>query len=260
MDVYYSFTKYNIIQKPQWIGVANYIQLFKDIYFRASLKNTVIYTLITVPLNTVLSLALAAVIAEWFQNKFGRFIKSALFVPVIASAILVGTMWTLMLNTRGPVNAILKLFHIEPISFLGRTATALPSVAAVAVWKSVGYYLVICYAGIMDIPRSLYEAAKVDGASVVQRFFFITLPSLSTVIYLIVTLGIIWSFQVFDLAFIMTNGGPGQSSQTLVLTIYQAAFKENRMGYATAIALVMLCLVLVVTVIQKQFQRDGNRD
>jgi multiple sugar transport system permease protein len=165
-----------------------------------------------------------------------------------------------MLNTRGPVNGVLRFLQIEPISFLGRTETALTSIAVVAVWKSVGYYLVICYAGIMDIPRSLFEAAKVDGASAVQRFFFITIPSLSTVIYLIVTLGIIWSFQVFDLAYIMTGGGPGQSSQTLVLTIYQAAFKENRMGYATSVAIVLLCLVLVVTVVQKQFLRDGNRE
>jgi multiple sugar transport system permease protein len=259
MDIFFSFTRYNVMQSPIWIGLTNYVNMFKDIYFQAALKNTVIYSLITVPLNTVLSLLFAAVIAEWFQNKFGGFVKSALFVPVIASSVLVGVLWVVLLTSRGAVNIILGFFHIPPVSFLGMTETALPTVAMVAVWKSLGYYLVICYAGIMDIPRSLYDAAKVDGAGTAQRFFYITLPSMSTVIYLIVTLGIIWSFQVFDLAYIMTSGGPGYSTQTLVLTIYTVAFKEYKMGYATSIAIFMLCLVLIVTVIQKQFQKDGNR-
>jgi multiple sugar transport system permease protein len=260
MDIYYSFTKYNVINVPQWIGLDNYRSIFKDIYFIASLKNTTVFTLITVPLTSLFSLLLAAILAELFRSQFGDFIKGALFVPVIASSIMVGVLWSICLSSRGPVNLILRIFNIPSVQWLGRTETALLSVAGVSIWKNVGYYLVICYAGIMDIPRSLYEAAKVDGANAVQRFFNITLPSMSTVVYLIVTLGIIWSFQVFDLTYIMTGGGPGYATQTLVMTIYNAAFKEYKMGYATAVALVLLIIILAVTIIQKHFQRDGAGD
>jgi multiple sugar transport system permease protein len=112
----------------------------------------------------------------------------------------------------------------------------------------------------MDIPRSLYEAARVDGANTVQRFFYITLPSMSSIIYLIVTLGIIWSFQVFDLIYIMTGGGPGFSSQTLVYTIYINGFKEFNMGYASAMALVLLVCVLFISIIQRRIQKNGGED
>ncbi|MEG2436435.1 MAG: sugar ABC transporter permease, partial [Ruthenibacterium sp.] len=122
----------------------------------------------------------------------------------------------------------------------------------------VGYFLVIYFAGIMDIPRSLYEAAEVDGATAVQKFFRITLPSLSSVTFLVVTLGTIWSFQVFDMVYTMTGGGPGLSTVTLVLTIYNTAFKEYNMGYASAIALLMFVFVLLISGGQKLLLRGGK--
>ena len=182
MSLYFSFTKYNVLQPPQWTGLDNYIRLFRDPYVRASLKNTVVFTVITVPLQTAGSLVLAAVIAELFHNKFGNFVKSSLFVPVIASAILVGT----------------------------------------------------------------------------QRFFKITLPGLSSVTFLVVTLGTIWSFQVFDLVYTMTGGGPGTSTVTLVLTTYNAAFKESNMGYASAVAMLMFVFVLAVSGLQKLLLKGGE--
>ena len=193
----------------------------------------------TVPLQTAGSLVLAAVIAELFHNKFGNFVKSSLFVPVIASAILVGTLWFTLLSPRGVVNSIIHAFGLPSVNWLGGKLTSMLSVCIVSVWKNVGYFLVIYFAGIMDIPRSLYEAAEVDGANAFQRFFKITLPGLSSVTFLVVTLGTIWSFQVFDLVYTMTGGGPGTSTVTLVLTTYNAAFKEYNMGYASAVAMLM---------------------
>ncbi|MFR9216848.1 MAG: carbohydrate ABC transporter permease [Ruthenibacterium sp.] len=256
MSAFFSFTKYNVMQPPEWAGLSNYIRMLGDPYVKASLINTLVFTLGTVPVQTVLSLVIAAALAELFRKKFGSFVKSALFVPVIASAILVGTLWSFLLNQRGIVNELLGLFGLEPVNWLGRKATAMFSVCLVHVWKNVGYFLVIYYAGIMDIPRSQYEAAEVDGANAVQRFFRITLPSLRGVTYLVVTLGVIWSFQVFDLVYNMTGGGPGTSTQTLVLTIYNAAFKEYSMGYASAVAMLMFVFVLVVHAIQKIFLKD----
>ena len=206
MSLYFSFTKYNVLQPPQWTGLDNYIRLFRDPYVRASLKNTVVFTVITVPLQTAGSLVLAAVIAELFHNKFGNFVKSSLFVPVIASAILVGTLWFTLLSPRVVVNSIIHAFGLPSVNWLGGKLTSMLSVCIVSVWKNVGYFLVIYFAGIMDIPRSLYEAAEVDGANAFQRFFKITLPGLSSVTFLVVTLGTIWSFQVFDLVYTMTGG------------------------------------------------------
>ena len=258
MSFYFSFTDYNVLQPPQWAGLKNYLRMFKDPYVRAALKNTVVFTLVTVPVQTILSLVIAAVIAEFFNNRFGNFIKSSLFVPVIASAILVGTLWFTLLSPRGVINIILKFFHIPTVNWLGGKMTSMVSICMVSIWKNVGYFLVIYFAGIMDIPRSLYEAAEVDGATPVQRFFHITLPGLSHVTYLVVTLGTIWSFQVFDLVYTMTGGGPGSSTMTLVLNIYNAAFKERSMGYASAIAVLMFLFVILISGIQKLFLKGGD--
>lgn len=251
MNVYFSFTKYNVMQPAQFVGLKNYARMLKDSYIWASLKNTAIFTLITVPVQTMLSLILAAVIAEQFRSRFGNFVKSSLFIPVIASAILVGTLWSILLSPTGVVNLVLGFFGIPRINWLGGKATSLISICITSIWKNVGYFLVIYYAGIMNIPRSLYEAAEVDGASPVQKFIYITLPGLSSVTFLVVTLGTIWSFQVFDLVYTMTGGGPGMSTVTLVLTIYNTAFKEYNMGYASAIALLMFVFILLISFMQK---------
>jgi multiple sugar transport system permease protein len=261
MNIYYSFTKFNVIQPAQWVGLENYARLLKDPYIVASLRNTLVFTLITVPFQTFFALIIAAVIADKFRDKKGEAIKSALFIPVIASAVLVGTLWSLFLEPNGLINSSLNLLHLPSVNWLGGKNTSLLSVCMATIWKNVGYFLVIYYAGIMDIPKELYEASQVDGATKIQQFVHITVPSLSSVTYLIVTLGTIWSFQIFDMVFTMTNGGPGMSTVTLVLTIYNAAFKSFNMGYAAAIALMMFVLVLVLQSIQRRFlsEKGGKK-
>lgn len=251
MNGYFSFTKYNILQPAEWVGLANYERLVSDQFVIASLKNTIIFTVVSVPLQTIISLLLGVLLANKFRNKFGGFVKSAMFIPVIASTVLVGTLWSMFLSSNGPVNAFITMLGGSSVNWLGSPNTALLCVCAATIWKNVGYFLVIYYAGLMDIPPSLYEAADVDGATGVQKFFHITLPSLKNVTFLVVTLGTIWSFQVFDLVYTMTGGGPGLSTVTLVLTIYNAAFKEYNMGYASAIAMVMFVFVLIVSGLQK---------
>lgn len=251
MNGYLSLTKYNVMQPAQWVGLANYERMIGDPFVLASLKNTVVFTVVTVPLQTIISLLLAVVLAEKFRNKFGGFVKSSLFVPVIASGVLVGTLWSMLLSGNGPLNEAIIALGGKAVNWLGSPKTALFSVCAATVWKNSGYFLVIYYAGIMDIPVSLYEAAEVDGANAFQRFIRITLPSLKSVTFLVVTLGTIWSFQVFDLVYTMTGGGPGLSTVTLVLTIYNAAFKEYNMGYASAVAMVMFVFVIIISSLQK---------
>lgn len=251
MTVYFSFTKYNIMQAPQFIGLNNYVRMFKDMFFYASLKNTLIFTLVTVPIQSILALIFASIIADFFRNRFGNSIKAIMFIPVIASGVLIGALWFTILSPRGVFNSLLNLFSIKGVNWLGSKHTALLSLCMISIWKNVGYFLVIYYAGIMDIPQSIFEAAEVDGANGIQRFFKITLPFLSNISYLVVTLGTIWAFQVFDLVQIMTGGGPGKSTVSLVLTIYNAAFKEFSMGYACALSMAMLVVIIIISTIQK---------
>lgn len=258
MSLYFSFTKYNVIKPAEWIGFENYARMFTDSYIGASIKNTIIYTFLTVPFQTAISLILAALIADRFRNRFGSIVKGALFIPVLASSILIGSIWAFLLAPTGLINNVLKSFGSQPVNWLGNKHLALVCVSFVAVWKNVGYFLVIFYAGIMDIPDTLYEAAKIDGANKAQSFFYITIPALRPITYLVVTLGTIWSFQVFDLVYTMTGGGPGLSTQTLVLTIYSVGFKSYEMGYASAISILLLGLVLLISFVQRKFMVEEN--
>lgn len=251
MSGYFSFTSYNIMTPPKFVGLENYEKVFQDGYVADAAKNTLLYVLMTVPAQTILSLVFAAFLAYKMQNKTGGFLRSVMFIPVIASAVTAGTIWRIILNTEGGLlNNILNFFHLDSVNWLGSTKTALISICIVAVWKNVGYFLVIYYAGIMGISKDLYEAAKVDGATSIQQFFKITLPMLKPITYLVVTLGIIWSFQVFDLAYLMTGGGPGRATVTLVMGIYNAAFKQYKMGYACAMAMLLLLIVVIINVIE----------
>jgi len=253
MSGFFSFTEYNVMNPPKMVGLANYEKVFQDEYVRAALLNTLKYVLITVPIQTGLSLVFAAFLAMKMQNKSGEFLRSVMFIPVIASAVTSGTIWRTILGTDGGIlNNIIGIFGIDPVNWLGDSKTSLISICIVAIWKNVGYFLVIFYAGIMDIPKSLYEAARVDGANTYQQFFKITLPMLKPITSLVVTLGIIWSFQVFDLSYQMTGGGPGYSSVTIVMAIYNAAFKQYKMGYACAMAMLLLVIVLIINAVKER--------
>ncbi|WP_428769977.1 sugar ABC transporter permease [Treponema sp. HNW] len=258
MNLFLSFTSYNILKTPQFVGLHNYIRMLKDPYVSASFRNTILFTLIIVPSQTVISLVLASLISVSFKKRYGDFIRSALFVPVIASTVLVGTLWSLLLSLYGPVNELIRLCGLQPVNWFGGKISSMLSVCMATVWKNIGYFLVIFYAGILDIPSSLYEAAKVDGASQIQIFFNVTLPGLSEITYLVITLGTIWSFQTFDMVYTMTGGGPGLSTVSLVLTIYNTAFKEYNMGYASAIALLMFILVIIIQAAQKKILAGGK--
>ena len=262
MTFRYSLSSYNVIQAPIYIGAENYRKLWKDPFVISSLWNTGIYTLIVVPMQTILSMLIAYLLSRKFNNKLGNFVRSAMFIPVITSMILTSAVWRLLLsgNAEGVVNSVIGFFGIAPVNWLGKSWPALIAVCIIAVWKNTGYFLVIFYAGMMDIPVSLYEAATVDGAGGISQFFYITLPSLKPVVYLVVTLGTIWSFQVFDLVYTLTGGGPGRATTTLVLSIYNSAFKDYKMGYASAISVILLFIVLAVSLLQKAaFRGDQEK-
>lgn len=258
MSGYFSFTNYNVMTPPEFCGLDNFKKLFTDSYVSAATKNTLKYVLITVPFQTIISLAFAAFLANKMSKmKSGGFLRSVMFIPVIASAVTAGTIWRIIFSADGGLlNNILGVLHIAPVNWLGSTKTALISICIVAIWKNVGYFLVIYYAGIMGISRDLYESARVDGATAMQQFTKITIPMLKPITYLVVTLGIIWSFQVFDLSYLMTGGGPGKSTVTLVMGIYNSAFKQYRMGYACAQAMFLLAIIVIINIIEDVFFKE----
>ena len=260
MSFYLSFTKYTVLGSPTWIGAENFVKLFQDQAFLSSLWVTVLYTLISVPIQTIVSLFVADMLAKRFQNRFGSFVRSALFIPVMSSMVVVAVVWRAILGTdTGLVNQVAKAVGLEPVNFLGNPKLALVVVALVTVWKNIGYFLVIYYAGILDIPRELYEASAIDGAGSWQQLWKITIPSLKPITFLVVILGTIWSFQVFDLVYVMTGGGPGGATTTIVMMIFQAGFQNFQMGYASAMAVVLFLVLLVVAIIQRKVL-SGNDD
>ena len=261
MTIYFSFTKYNLVQTPQWIGLENYQKLLTNSYLRQALLNTVQYVLVTVPAQTILSLVIASFLAGRLRNKLGETIRGMMFIPHIASMIACAAVWSAIYDTNGGMlNQFLQAIGASGYNWLGRKNTALNCVAIVAVWKSLGYFIVIFYAGIMNISVDINEAACVDGATPLQRFFYITVPILRPITYMNVTLGIIWSFQVFDLVYKMTSGGPGRATYTVAYLIYSYAFQDKRIGYGAALAVFLLVVILLIHAVQNFFFNDKDKE
>lgn len=256
---YLSLTRYDVLSDPVFTGLDNYTRLLNDPNFWGALRTTAVYTLIAVPLQMIIPMILAEFLARVAGPRFSSIVRSVLFVPVVASLILVGTVWQYMLAPdSGIFNVMLKAMGLSSVNFLGNPQLALVCVALVSVWKNIGYFLVLFYAGVQDIPVEQYEAARVDGAGGFKQFLHITLPGLKPVTLLCTILATIWSFQVFDLVYSMTGGGPGGATTTIVMGIYEAGFKSFQMGYASAIAMVLLVIVLIVSIIQRLAFREEH--
>lgn len=250
---YLSFTSYDIFSDPQWVGINNYTRLAEDGDFRTAIFNTIVFTAITVPLQTIIPMVLADHLARSEHRRLSNFVRSTLFVPVVASLVLVGTVWQYMLASNGGTfNELFAAIGLPTVNFLGDRTNALIAVSLVSVWKHIGYFLVIYYAGVQEIPRERYEASTVDGANRVQQFFYITVPGLRSITFLVVILGTIWSFQVFDLVYAMTGGGPAGGTTTIVIAIFEQGFQTMQMGYASAIAMVLFVLVVLISIFQQR--------
>ena len=259
MTLYYSFTEYNLAQPPDWMALENYVKVLNNTQLRRAVVNTVIYVIITVPLQTLLAMFVANFLAEYLNNRYGRVLRSIIFIPTLASYVAAATVWKVILASRGGLlNEILGIFGVAPINWLGEPTLALICVSLVAVWKSAGYFTIIFYAGIMNISVDVREAALIDGASPRQRFWKITVPLLKPITYLNVTLGIIWSFQAFDIVYKLTGGGPFNGTTTIAYIIYTYAFQDFRIGYASAVAILLLLVILAVHLIQQHFFEGGD--
>ena len=250
-----SFTSWDLLQPPEWVGLANYRRLVGDTTFHVVLRNTVLYVLGTVPVQMGLALLVAMALNRRIPGTL--FFRTAFFMPVVASTVAVALVWRWIFHADfGLLNAGLYMIGIDdPPNWLASTRWALPAVIIMSIWQQVGYSMVLFLAGLQGVPAHLYEAAKIDGANAGHRFWFITVPMLSSTTFFVLVISIINSFQVFDQAFIMTEGGPANATNTLVFNIYRYAFQFFQMGYASAMAWVLFAIIFVVTVAQFRYQR-----
>lgn len=245
-----------------FIGLQNYLKAFTDDLTIKSLKNTLIYTIGAVPVGMLLSLTLALVM-NIERLPLRTFFRAVYFVPVITSWVAVSFVWRWLFEPRwGLVNSVLEVFGVTGIKWLASPVWALPAIMIVAIWKGLGYNMVIFLAGLQGIPRELREAATIDGANRWQSFWAITFPLLNPTIVFITVTAMIGSLQVFTPAVIMTTvqgeaGGPINSTRVMVYHIYSMAFRNNQLGYGAALAFVLFALILLVTIVQLRLtQRD----
>lgn len=250
VSIVLSFMEWDTASPMKFVGLKNFSHLFTDETFKISLMNTLYYTLATVPLTLICSLALAILLNKGLRGL--KVFRAMFFMPYITSIVAVAVVWNMLLHpTMGPVNEFLKMIGISnPPGWTSSTDWALPAVIIVSVWRSMGYYMVIYLAGLQGIPGELYEAATVDGASAWQKFKSITIPMLTPTTFFVSIMLVINSFKIFDLILVMTQGGPGRSTNVLVYDIYNEAFLNMKFGYSSAIAMVLFAFVLIITLIQ----------
>jgi multiple sugar transport system permease protein len=253
-----SFTEWTIVGSPKFVGLENFQNMLTDQRFLTALKNTVFFVGLTVPALVILGLLIAIFLNQDLRGKaLGRV---AIFTPYVLMSTVVGVIWTWLLEKDfGLINVYLGKLGIPGPPWLVDPDTAMFGIIIATVWWTVGFNTVLFLAGLQDIPEEYYEAAQIDGANSLQIFFLITIPLLSPTIFMVILLSIINSFQVFDQVYVMTSGGPGMATLTLVQYIYTAAFQFRKMGYGAAVASVLFAILIIFALLQIRLYRRGVR-
>jgi multiple sugar transport system permease protein len=253
-----SFTDSNGFGIANWVGFANYVQIFKDPTILNSMLNTLLYAVLFTPISVIVALALAVALNNPGLRLRG-FFRSALFLPFIVSLAVAAFAWSYLLNPQiGLLSYWLDLVGIRLGNPLENPVLAMPTVVLIAVWKNFGFYMVIFLAGLQDVPPSLYEAAKMDGAGPWRRMINVTIPMLSNTFGFVLIFALIAALQAFDQIYILTSGGPYGATQTVVYEIYEQGFQQLHLGFASALSYVLLAATLVLSL--GQFFFFGRRE
>ena len=252
-SVYYSFTSWDGLNPVvKFVGLANYKEIFTSARFGNALRNTVILTAFISILENSMALILALIVdnVKWGKN----FFRSAFYVPVLISGIVSGFIWKIMYNYNfGAINSIFRSIGMGEAcqDWLGNPKLALIMVGVVLIWTGAGYYMIIYLASLQSVPTDVVEAAAIDGASPIQRFKAITLPLISGAFTINLTLSLINGLKVFDQISVMTDGGPGFTTETIVYLLYKVGFNEGRQGFGTAVGIVLLFIILILNAVQQ---------
>lgn len=256
-----SFTDFDIyalgnLDNLRFVGLANYYHLLQDPLFRRALENTLYFVLVGGPLSVGVSLAAALLLNSRLVRWQGWF-RTAFFLPVVTTLVAVAVVWRYLYHPRyGLLNYGLSLLGIAPIDWLGDPAWAMPAIILLAVWKNFGFNMIIFIAGLQNIPLHLYEAATIDGANSWQQFRHVTLPMLAPTFLFVAVITMIGYFQLFAEPYVMTQGGPANSTLSVVLLMYQEGFRWWNMGYAAAVAFVLFAIILAATLVQLRLRRE----
>ncbi len=256
---YMSLTNWNVFGKADFIGLENFRRLLGDGSFQTSFWNTIYYSVMHIPLTIVVSLGLALLLNNKLRGV--AFFRTAAFFPYVTSIVAIAVVWNLLFSPDyGPINEVLRALGVaNPPGWLTSTQWAMPAVVIVSTWRDMGYYMILFLAGLQTVPRELHEAARMDAANVWQRFVNVTLPCLRPTMFFVTVILTINSFKVFDLILVMTNGGPGQSTLVISQFIYRKGFEESQFGYASAAAVALFFLCILVTIGQFLWNKRGSK-
>lgn len=253
-----SFTDWDLLTPARSVGLDNYARLLKDPTFWNSLKVTVYYVLLNIPLQTLLAMIIAVMMSRLTQSII---IRAIIILPWLMPGVVVGLLWLWLMDPSiGIINEALRALGFDTVPFLNVPRTAMPAIALINIWQWVGYTALLIFAGLQAIPGSVYEAAQIDGASEGQMFWKVTVPLLRPVLVFVMVTSIIGSFQVFDSIAVTTRGGPVNATKVLNVYIYEQAFSRFNMGYATAISMVLFLILLFISMIQMRLMRAGESD
>lgn len=253
---YLSFHSWNMFSgDTTFVGLENYSRMFQSSEFWQVLGNTAIYTFGTIPINMALSLWVAYILNKKIRGK--KFLRTAFFAPVIISPVAAAVIWRWLYDPNfGLVNYIMSFFGIGSINWLNEPTSAMFALIIMGVWKNFGINMVLFSAGLQGIPDNYYEAAELDGAGKWAKFYHITIPMLAPTTFFIMIMSMISSFQVFDIVYVLTSGGPMGSTKVLVFYVYEYAFKFFEMGYASAISYVLFALLFILTMLQVKYMKS----
>jgi len=250
-----AFTKWGIFGRPEWIGFKNFTDSFKDVWVGIAFRNTLLYALIIVPGVVILGLIFALYVNRRWP--LSSLVRTLFFSPNVVSSTVIGLVWVWLLDTQfGLINHYLGLIGIPNIPWLTSTQWSLIGVSIASIWWDLGLAFVLFLAALQDLPKELYEAAEIDGVNAWQRLRFVTLPQLRTVISMVITLQMIASLRIFSQVYVMTNGEPAGSSSSVIFYMYQTAITRSLFGYASAIAMMLFVMILVITVIHRRLIRE----
>lgn len=253
-----SFTNWDLLSTPRNVGLANYQKLLSDPQFWQALRVTVYYVLLNIPLQTVLAVCMAVLMDRLTQSIF---VRGILLLPWLIPSVVVALLWLWLLDPAlGLANQILGIFGIPRQPFVGSVGGAMPVIAGVNIWRYAGYTAILIFAGLQTIPKDVYEAGAIDGATEARMFWSITIPLLRPVLVFVLVTTVIGSFQIFDTIAIMTQGGPVNATRVIFWYIYEFAFNRFQMGYAMAAAVVLFLILLAMTLLQMRFLRADESD
>lgn len=258
-SVFISFQEWNLLTEAKYVGLANYEELFADDRFWRALQITITYVLLNIPLQTVLALGIALLMERASNSPL---LRGVMILPWLMPNVIVAMLFIWLLDpTLGLINLFLQSLGLGQQGFFGSPNQALASIAGVNIWRHMGYTAILIFAGLKTIPKSLYEAARVDGASGFVQFVRITLPLLRPVLVFVLVTSVIGSFQVFDTIAVATEGGPAGSTRTIIYYIYEQVFERRiNMGLATAASVVLFLILVTVTIVQLRYFRGSQSD